>query len=65
MKNTNNNVRKVVKVRVKDRCVSDLEAAIILKNLEGIEKSFGRNLYTMDSIDVNSEIAQLAGKNQD
>ena len=64
MKNIKNDVKRV-KVRVKDRTVSDLEVAIILKNLEGIEKSFGRNLYTMDSIDVNSEIAQLAGKNQD
>lgn len=64
MKNIKSNVKRV-KVRVKDRTVSDLEVAIILKNLEGIEKSFGRNLYTMDSIDVNSEIAQLAGKNQD
>ena len=64
MKNIKNDVKRV-KVRVKDRTVSDLEVAIILKSLEGIEKSFGRNLYTMDSIDVNSEIAQLAGKNQD
>ena len=64
MKNIKSNVKRV-KVRVKDRTVSDLEVAIILKNLEGIEKSFGRNLYTMDSIDVNSEISQFAGKHQD
>lgn len=64
MKNRNSNVRKV-KVRVKT--VSDLEAALILKNLEGVEKSFGANLYTtMDTLDISSEIARLAGKkNQD
>ena len=64
MKNIMSNVKRV-KVRVKDRTVSDLEVAIILKSLEGIEKSFGRNLYIMDSIDVSSEIAQLTGKKQD
>ena len=60
MKNIKNNVK-----RAKDRTVSDLEVAIILKNLEGIEKSFGRNLCVMDSIDVSAELAQLAGKKQD